>query len=230
MTAAPAPAWRTAATWLCLIGIWAAASSAVSGFVRPWVRLQVKSEALSEAVGRVSQDAQVQALAQKLSKRVGRIAVQVRRADGQMVGGELPDIRTLPRQLSGYDIPRLLHQSDMQGLVALAELLLKQRDVARKSYAVYLLPGLALVVAVLLTVVVRGRGVAAGLGAACLVAAVALWWKLSTLHAETPLIRLVVERGLWQTCGAYAILGGSAVGLAAAMSRRPAGAGSTRSG
>ena len=222
MTASQLRSWRNVVTWLCLAGAWGGASSTVSGFVRPWVRLQVKSEALGEAAGRVSQDAQVQALAEKLAKRVGRIAIQVRQPDGSTIGGELPDIRTLPRQLSGYDIPRLLHRSDMQGLVALAELLIKQREVARKSYAVYLLPGLALLGAILLTVAVRDRGVAVGLGLACLAAAGALWWKLSTLHAETPLIRLVIESGLWQTCGAYGLLGLSAFGLAVAMpARRP---------
>ena len=217
MSSHPLIPWRHIATWLCVAGVWYAASGAVSGFVRPWVRLQVKSKALGEAVGRVSDDAAVQALAEKLAKRVGRIAIQVRQPDGSTIGGELPNIAALPRQLSGYDIPRLLHRSDMQGLVSLAELLLKERGVARKSYAVYLLPGVALLLAVLLTVAVRRRVVAVVLGLASLAISGTLWWKLAALRAETPMIRLVIDVGLWQTCTAYALLGVAALGLAAAM-------------
>ena len=203
------PSRQWLALWLCLIGVWWGASLAVRGFVRPWVSIRLKSEAVGEAVGRVSQDAQMRALAEKLAKHVGRISIQVRQGD-RMVGGDLPDITTLPRQMSGYDIPRLLHRSDMQGLVSLAELLLKQHDIALKSYAVYLVPGLALLFAVLLTVASQSRGLCLGLALASAAIVATLWWRLSTLRAETPLLRLVIEGGLWQSVVAYGGVGLSA--------------------
>jgi hypothetical protein len=90
----------------------------------------------------------------------------------------------------------------------------REQRVQAKSLAVYLVPGLALLGAVVLTVVPgRAVGPAIALIAAGLAAFGA--WKLLAAQAQWPSVKL--EPGLWTSVGAYAGLA-----AAAALSKRAA--------
>ena len=158
---------------------WLSAVIAVVGFLQPWAHLDVKEIPLKG-----------------LDKRLGRVTVMLKQG--------------VPQQVSGIQIPRMANREEAKLAAALMELVTKKRqDVGLKSYAVYLMPGLALLGALVLTAFGHRTPAALGvLAAASLVAGVG-FWKLLTIDTNTLLIAITIGRGLWWSLWAY-------VGLAAA--------------
>ncbi len=205
---------------VCLGMSWISAALAITGFFLPWATLDVKASRLAGQlgqvagpVGQVTQDTPLQGLASSLRKHVGKVVIHVKRG-AEVVTGELPDLSTIPTQVSGVEIPRLANRHDVQVVVALAEMLAGQRDVGKKSYAVYLLPGLALVCGILMTLARRVRLVCSVVGVVCLGVAGVGCWKLLTTNTETLLVSITIGQGLWLSLWAYAGLGLSALALA----------------
>ena len=96
-------------------------------------------------------------------------------------------------------------------MMGLAEMLAGQRDLGTKSYAVYLLPGLALLVGVLVTLAGREQAVCVVLGGACLAIAGLGFWQLLTTKTDTLLVAITIGPGLWLSCWAYTGLGVCAI-------------------
>ena len=187
---------------------WASALTAVAGFVQPWADIDLREPSLMkharQAVGS-------QELIGGLAKRLGRVTVEVRRG-AHTVTGDLPSLRNIPKHVSGIQIPQMANREDAKVAMALVELLMgEQQQIGLKSYAVYLLPGLALLGAALLTWL--GRSPQTPVSIAVVSAAVAGvgFWKLLTTNTQALFVAITIGRGLWMSLGAY-------VGLAAASS------------
>ena len=97
---------------------------------------------------------------------------------------------------------------------ALIELLMNERQhMGAKSYAVYLLPGMALACALLLTFLGTRRVVTIGAAVLCGMIAGVGFWKLLTTNTQTLFIAITIGPGLWLSLWAYAALALAATAL-----------------
>ena len=209
---------RALVPWLIVAAIWISAGGVVAGFLMPWVTLKTNREVVG-AVDSVMEATPFAGLVKDVSKRVGHVVIHVKRGT-DTITAELPDLSTLPSTIRGADIPVLANRDDVKGAAALAELLTGQRTWGRvgvNSYAIYLVPGLALVFALTVTFVHR-PWVGGLIGATCVAIAGIWWWKLATVKLETAMVAVLLEPGLWLSCGSYAGLG--AASLARALTLR----------
>ena len=214
-------------------GVWISVAVSVIGFVLPWATLDVKAAHLPGQLSQALPGADLQALAGKLTSKVGRSTSLLRHSLGSMEGaasvgrvtiqvkrgaetitGELPDLSTIPTRVNGPQIPEWINRRDAKVVMALAEMLTGQRDLGAKSYAVYLVPGLALLGGVLVTLAGRLRVVCGGIGGACLAIAGLGFWKLLTIETGTRLAAITIGPGLWLSLWAYVGLGICAILLA----------------
>jgi len=178
---------------------WLAAGVVVAGFFLPWAHLEVREPALP--------------------KELGRLTVSLRQGT-RTIGAALDSLQQLPRQVSGAQIPQLAGREDAQVAMTLMELVTRKRQhLGVKSYAVYLVPGLALLCALALARLGRRRAVAAGVGVLCLGVASLGGWKLVTTQTETLLVTITAGSGIWLSLWAYVGLS-VAAGWCAVSSRR----------
>ena len=193
--------------------VWGGVAATLAGFVQPWAKLDFTEPALAK---QLRQTAPGQALLGRVSRELGRVAVEIRRGT-EVVTGELPRLEDLPREVSGIQIPRMVNQDNAHVAIALIELLTNTRnDLGRRSYAVYLLPGLAILFGALLTTAGGSRLVAIGVGLACAAIAAGGAWKLATTNLRQLFIAITIGHGLWLSLGGYALLAlGALAGLAA---------------
>lgn len=179
---------------------WLSAMLAVVGFFLPWAHLDLRQP---KVVQQLTEQAGVTNTVKDLTRSVGRIAVRLRRG-AETVVGDLPTLSDLPKQVSGYQIPQFANQEQAQVAIAIAELLTGARQqIGAKSYAVYLLPGIALLCALLLTVLGEQRLVAAAVALLCAIVAGVGSWKLATVPREALVISIVIGHGLRLSLGAY---------------------------
>ena len=211
---------RKLADGLALIGIWLGVAGAVTGFFLPWASLDVKYRDVSGRVGGIVRDLPLGDVAGRLTKKIGRIVVTVKKG-AETVTGELPDFSKIPSRVNGPQIPQLVNRKDAQVVVALTEMFTGQQDVGAKSYAVYALPVLAGLFGLLLTVLGGVRLASAAIGLASLVFGVGMLWKLTTTRTDTVLITLIIEHGLWVIAWAYVALGFFALARLLTSDRRP---------
>ena len=204
-----------------LVLVWAGAGAAVVGFVQPWAYLDMREpSALKQVRGIAQQPEVVQGVTKGLGKglsKLGKITATIRRG-AETVTGELPNLSDIPRQVSGIQIPQLANQPNAKVATALIELLMNERQhIGAKSYLVYVLPGVALLAALLLTFL--GSVLAVSLGAALLCAAVAGvgFWKLLTTNTTALFIAITIGPGLWMSLWGYVAI--AAGGLLKALAR-----------
>lgn len=211
---------------LGLLGVWMSVAAALVGFVQPWASIDMKYRDLARdvtgTVDAVAKEASLEDVLASLSKRVGRIAVSVKHG-AETITGELPDLASIPTTITGADIPRLANRKDAHVVIAFAELWTGQRELGAKSYAVYVVPGLALLGGVLVTVLRGARWLCVVVGLAALAVAGFAGWKLSTAHPETLLVAITIEQGLRLICWAYVGLGCSSLVLALVPARTRTG-------
>jgi len=189
-----------------LVVAWVSAGLAVCAFFIPWAKIELREPDL---VRQLRQTAQEQGLVDHLTKKIGRVAVQVRQG-AETVTGELPSLSDIPRQVSGVQIPQMANQKNAQVVIALVELLTKTRQrIGLKSYVVYLVPAVALLCAGLLTVLGRAPVATIAVGVVCAGIAGAGFWKLLTTNTSTLFVAITIGQGLWLSLWAY-------VGLAVA--------------
>lgn len=187
--------------------IWLSVAASLWGFFLPWVRLELREPELAD---------RLQGLANQAAEGPGRVTATIR-AGGRTITGTLPTPADIPQQVSGAQIPRLAHRPDAQVAIALFELLTNQhRPLGARSYAVYLLPSLALVGGVILTWVGSRRAVAYWIAAASGLIAMTGCWRLLTIDAQALPVAITVGQGLWLSLGGY-------VGLAVAAAWRALG-------
>ena len=184
-----------------LLVAWASVAAAVAGFFLPWAVVDLRTP------GR--DGASVRDALRGLTQKLGRVEVTIHRGS-ETVSGELPSADNLPRQVSGIEIPRLANDQKTQVAVALIELLTNTRQpIGVTSYAVYLVPGIALVCGVLLTVL-GGRVPAAVIACACAALAGAGFWKALTADPRALVATVSLGPGVWLSLWAYVGLAASA--------------------
>jgi hypothetical protein len=193
--------------------VWLSVVGAVVGFFLPWASLDVKYRQVTDQVNQLAEGTPFQDLAEQLKQKVGRLVIHVKHG-AETIAGELPDLSTIPTQVSGVQIPQLANRQDIQVVMALTEMLTGQRELGAKSYAVYLVPGLACLAALMVTLLRWVRLVCLLVGLLCCAVAAGGFWKLLTTETDTLLVAITIERGLWLSLWAYVGLGLAAVLLA----------------
>lgn len=182
-----------ALAWLCAVTV-------VVGFFLPWARLDLREP---EVVKKLQDTAAASGTLSGLAKDIGRITASIRRG-AQTVLGDLPTAADIPKEVTGAAIPQLANQDNAKVAVALFEFLTNQRqDIGWKSYAVYLLPLLALCCALCLTFAGRRMLVALGTAVVCAAVAAVGFWKLLTTPTEALFIAITIGPGLWMSLWAY---------------------------
>ena len=202
---------------LFLGAAWACVGLTLVGFVLPWAYLDVREPRAMKALRAA---APMHDALGGLTKGVSRVVVEVRRGT-DTVTGELPSASALPTVVSGWQVPQLAHRDDAQVAIALMELLTDTRQqLGLKSYAVYLLPGLAVLSGVLVTVWRRRRPVAFATAGLLAIAALLGCWKLLTTNTQSLFIAVTIGPGLWLSLWAFLGLAASAAGLGLAGRRQ----------
>ena len=194
---------------------WASIAVILVAFFLPWVELQVREPALLQQVRHAVPG---QPLLGQVTKQLGRITAEVRRG-AEVVVGELPSLADIPRTISGVQIPPLANQPKMKALIALTAIVSRDAErVGTKSYAVYVLPGVALLCGILLTLAGR-RPVTVAVALVC--AAIAGIGARTLLTTPLPheIVTVTLGRGLFLSLGGYAVLAASAALLALVSDR-----------
>ena len=182
--------------------VWLSATAAVVGFVQPWAFIDVREPGA------------MRSLRSAAPANVGRVMLKIRRG-AETLTGELPTLADLPRQVSGIQIPRMVRETRAQVAVAVLELLTKTRHhLGAKSYLVYLVPGIALSCAAVLTAV-SAPGAAIGVGLLSAAIAGIGFWQVMTTRTDSLFVAIRIGPGLWLSLWAYVGLAASAAGLAA---------------
>lgn len=187
---------------------WAGAASVLAAFWMPWVFLDVREPDL---VRQLRQSTPLGDTIGGLAKDLGRITVKIREG-ARTVTGELPSLADLPRQISGADVPGLAQRKDAQVVVALMELLTQSdQQVGMKVQVVYLVPGIALLLALALTF--AGTIPPAAWAVACASAGIAGigFWKLLTAKTQAVFVGVTIGPGLWLSLWGYVGLALAAV-------------------
>lgn len=197
---------------LVLIGVWVSVSAAVAGFIMPWA--SIRTGKLPGQVHQTLHDTGLDSLTKGLGDNVSRVTLQFKRG-AETIVGDLPDVSKLPSQVNGPEIPAFVNRKDNAVAIALAEMLTGQTDIGKKSYAVYLVPGLALAFGLLLTTGLAGVP-AVCWAVAALSAAVSGggFWKLLTTPTESLVVAITIQTGLWLSLWAYVGLAACAAALA----------------
>lgn len=205
---------RTLVTWMS--GLCAAA--ALAGFFLPWVRIDLREPAVVSSLRETAEGA---GLLGTLGEGLSRVAVEIRRGT-ETLTGELPRLAELPRQVSGWQIPRAANQEQARLALALLELFTGRRQrLDEQSYAVYFVPGLAVLAALLLANLGGQRLAASAVLLLCGAIAAVGFWKISTVRTDPFLSAIAIGPGLWLSLGAYAGLALTAsMSLAVGPARR----------
>ena len=195
---------------------WASVTAVVAAFFLPWARIDLREP---ELLRQTRQAAEERGVLGDLMGKVGKVTAEIRRG-AETVTGELPSLADIPEQVSGVQIPQMANQENAQVALALLELLTNTRQhVGLKSYAVYLVPGLAILCGVLLTVLGRVRAALLGIAALCALVAGVGFWKLLTTNTSTRFIAITIGPGLWLSLWGYVGLCVAALGAAASVRR-----------
>lgn len=201
---------------LVLLGVWVSVIASGVGFVLPWASIQ--TGALPGQVNQALNETGLDGLTKELSGKISRVTLQFKRG-AETITGDLPDLSKLPSQVNGPDIPTFVNRKDNAVAIALAEMLTGQRDISKKSYAVYLVPGLALFFGLLLTALGRMPVACWVITAVCAAVAGAGFWKLLTTNTQSLMVAITIGPGLWLSLWAYVGLAACAAILA--LSSRP---------
>ena len=199
-----------------LVLTWACVAVAGVAFFLPWASIDVTAPG---ALARLRETAPLRGSVGGLTKELGRVVVKIRRG-AETITGDLPTLADIPKQVSGAQIPGLANQQHAQVAIALFELMTSSRQqIGLKSYAVYLVPGIALLCGLLLTFIGSRLSIALGVAMFCAVVAGVGFWKLLTVDTRALFIAITIGPGLWLSLWAYVGLGATA-GLQALIGGR----------
>ncbi len=186
--------WIARGLVLCSLG------AAIAGFWMPWAYLSLRQPTLIKALGNASG---LEGSLKQLTRKVGRVTLKIQR-NGQTMVSDLPSLADIPKQVSGADIPVMVRAQKAQVALALLELLTGQRqDLERKSWSVYLIPGVAVLCGVILLGLRRHPAVCIGIGLLCAAIAAGGLWKLLTINSRTLFVAMTIGPGLWLSVSAY---------------------------
>jgi len=191
-----------------LVLVWVNVGVAAIGFVLPWARIDLREPTL---VKQVRGTLPASDTLSGLTKDLGRITATIRRG-AQTITGDLPTLADIPKEVSGIQIPQMVNRKNAHTAIALMELLMNERQhLELKSYAVYLLPGIALLCGLVLTVLSRQRVIPWVVAGLCGLIAGVGFWKLLTTNLSSLMIAITIGPGLWLSLWAYVGLSAAAV-------------------
>lgn len=197
--------------WMGLAGL--SAVAALVGFFLPWASLDLREPGVVKKLESMVGDVGGKGILDKVAKGLGRITATVRRGT-QTVTGRLPSFDEIPKQVSGVQIPQIANQEHAQVAIALLELFTNTRQhIGVKSYAVYLVPGIALLCGLLLMAAGGRLPVSLGVALVCALIAAVGFWKVLTTDTSALLLTVTIGAGIWLSLWAY-------VGLALAALAR----------
>ena len=201
-----------------LVCAWLSVGATVVGFFLPWARIDVREPAIAKQLkGAVRLGETVG----ELTKGLGRVTVKIRRGT-ETVTGDLPSLADIPKQVSGVQIPQMANQERAQVAMALIELFTQTRQhLGAKSYAVYLVPGIALLCGLLLSCLNGRLAVTASVAGCCAAIAGLGFWKLLTTSTQSLFVAITIGEGLWLSLWGYVGLVIAATGLSLRQWRRP---------
>ncbi len=188
---------------------WACAVAAVAGFVMPWAHVDLRQP---DMVKRITGTAMGQQATSAAKAGVSRLWGSVKKSTqavtdqipGQPITINLPSGTEIPSVISGVQVPQLANSESAGLAMAIFELLTGSRQYAgAKSYAVYALPGLALLGALLLTLLGGRRSVAIGVAAVFGLVAAGAFFKLLTTNTSALFVAVTIGKGIWLTLWAY---------------------------
>lgn len=185
---------------IALIVTWISVAVVIVAFFLPWANLNMREPGL---VRQLREKTGISQPLSKLSEKLGKITASIRRG-AETITGDLPTVLDIPKQVSGVQIPKLANQKNAKVTLALVEMLTNKRQhIGIKSYAVYLLPGLALTAGLLITFLSTNPRILLGTAAVCAVVAAIGFWKLSTTPTDMLFISITIGPGLWLSFWGY---------------------------
>lgn len=198
---------RDSMAWGLRALAWVSVAVVLRAFFLPWAMIDLREPSL---VRQVRETVEGQGLLDGLSQRIGKVTAEIRRG-AETVTGELR-VSDIPREVSGVQIPQMANQKNAHVAMALVEMLTQKRQhIGAKSYAVYLVPGLALLCGALLTCLGGAAAVALGVAGLCAAIAGVGFWKLLTTNTSTLFVAITIGPGLWQSLWGYAGLAAAAL-------------------
>ncbi len=192
---------------------WVSVAAVLAVFFLPWALIEVRQPTVATSLRQTETRAGTGDAAdglQALTSRLGRVTVEIHRGSDTVIA-DVASLGDLPTRVSGAQIPFLAHQPNAKAALAVFELLTNTRHhLGARSYAVYLVPGVALLCGVLLAARGGIPSVAGGVAMLCAAIAGAGFWKALTAHVDTRLATITVGQGLWLSLWAYVGLAVSA--------------------
>jgi hypothetical protein len=186
--------------WTLRGAIWACVVAGFIGLFLPWAHLELIRETALEK--------QISASVRKATK--GSFNPRKRPASWPGAKPGATKAVLLPTRLTGAQIPVYANSRNAKVALALAKRFgHAQGPIGAQSYAVYALPGLIVLCAILLAACERHWAVGAAVAAACLAIAVAGFGWLA-LNDTRKLYTVAVGPGIWISLAAYAVLGAAA--------------------
>ena len=170
---------------------WGCAAAVVVGFFLPWAQLDIGNSKVGKEV------------ASSVRKSLGKTFKSGAAKEPSWIRKRPKGAPTIPTRVSGFQIPQMANRRNVKVAAQLVKLFTKtDEQVGLKSYAVYLLPGLALLCAWLLSVFGGVRVVACGVLVGCAVVAGAGFWNLLTTDTKAQ-FAMAIGPGLWLSLWAY---------------------------
>lgn len=175
------------------------AIAVIFGFFMPWAKA-------STSAGKMARGATSAAAGMgKDAPLLGGLFGKMDKATAKITSAA--DAVSVKMSVSGYNIPQMMNTKSSQVAVALAGIFFKDaKDADKKSYAVYLMPILALVciglalvgmknkIALIVMAVISGGISVGGL------------YTLMTTNLSNLAVAISIENGLWQTMYAYLLI------------------------
>jgi hypothetical protein len=171
----------------------------ITGFFMPWATAGASAGKLAKGVtGAAAGMGEKAPFVGGLFGKAGKVADKVASA---------ADVVGIKMSVSGYDIPQMMNTKSSQVAVALAGIFIKDaKDADKKSYAVYLMPVLALVCVGLALWGMKNWIPAAIM--AVLSGGISLGglYTLMTTNMSNMAVQITIQNGLWQTLYAYLLI------------------------
>ena len=162
------------------------------GFFLPWASLDIRTTDAERSIAASLRKASNKTF--KKPPRTYRSWIYGKRDKGPMI----------PSKVRGYQVPILANQKGVKVAMQLVKLFAKtDEQVGWKSYAVYLMPGLAVLCGLLLSAWGGQRPVALAIAVLCAAIAGYGGWTLLTTDTRKA-YAVAIDSGLWLSLTAYA--------------------------
>ena len=189
---------------------WAAAGLVVIGFLLPWATLDIKTTKTEKDVASGVHHGLAKTFASGNKPARQPLWIRSHKQRGVLI----------PSRIRGYQVPWYANRRNVKAAMGLVELVTKKREaIGFKSYAVYVLPVVAVLSAWLLGAYGDHRLAALGVALACGAVAGTGLWTLITTDTRTA-YAFAVGSGLWVSLGAYVVLALTAAAVAVPALKR----------